>query len=64
MDRGVRDGHDSQARALPQILMLELGDGDIELLETVLDSPEHHALVLERLRVWNVDLDVKNSYAH
>ena len=44
--------------------MLEFRDGDVEILQAVLDPPEHHALVLERLRVRNMDLDVKNGDTH
>jgi len=47
MERGIRDGHDAEARTLPQILMLEFRDGDVEFLQAVFNPPEHHALVLE-----------------
>ena len=50
-----------QLRRVPE---LEFRDGDVELLQAVLDPPEHHALVLQRLRVWNMDLDVKNGNTH
>ena len=44
--------------------MLDLGDGDVELLQPILDPPQHHPLVLERLRVGQVHLDVQDRNSH
>jgi len=45
-------------------MVLDLGDRHVELLEAVLDPAEHHALVLERVRVRNVQFDVEDRDAH
>src|SRR2546421_8035776 len=51
------DRHHRQRRPLPEILVLDLGDRDVEFLQTVLHAPEDHPLVLQRLRTRHVKLD-------
>src|SRR5688572_6338645 len=45
---GAGDGHDAEARALPEILVRDFSHGDIEGLEPILDATQHHSLVLQR----------------
>ena len=58
------DGHHGQSRALPEILMLDLGHRHVELLQPVLDAPEHHALVFQRSRSGHVEFDGKQRNDH
>ena len=55
-----RDGDDAEPGALPEILMRDLGDGDVELPQPILHPPQHHALVLQRLRIGQVELDASS----
>ncbi len=53
----VRNGHHAEARALPEVVMLHLGNGNVELSNAILDASQHHALFLERPGAWNMELD-------
>ena len=53
----VRHGDDAERAALPEILILDLGDGDVELLDPIFDAPQHHPLVFQRSGAGNVELD-------
>jgi hypothetical protein len=51
------DGHYRQSRSLPQILVLDFGDCDVELLDPIFDASDDHALVFQRMGPGNVKLD-------
>ena len=56
---GRRDGDDAERCALPEVLMLDLGNGDVELLQAILHAPKHHSFVLQRLQIRQVHVDVE-----
>ena len=52
------DGRDADCSALPQLLMIRFGDGDIEFrAQAVSEAADDHSLVLERLGVRDVDVE-------
>jgi hypothetical protein len=52
------DGGDADRGALPYVLVIGFGNGDIEFgAEPVLEAADDHALVFERLRMGDVDLE-------
>src|SRR5882672_5492040 len=61
---GGRNRDDAKSGTLPQVVMLDLGDRDVELLQTVLDRSQDHPLVLQGLRVRDVQLDGKQRDDH
>ncbi|HMD34533.1 MAG TPA: hypothetical protein VKH42_06180, partial [Vicinamibacterales bacterium] len=58
---GVRfvgaDRHDRQPCALPQVVVFDFGDRDVEFLQAILDPPQDHAFVLQRLAAGHVQFD-------
>ena len=61
---GCRYRDDPKAGALPEVLMLDLGDRHVELPETIFDAAQDHSLVLERLGARNVELDGQQTDNH
>src|SRR4029453_18318386 len=57
--RGHR--HHRQSGALPDILMGDLGDGDIERAQSIFQPPQYHSLVLQGLRRRKVELEGEQS---
>jgi hypothetical protein len=56
------NGYDADLRALPEILVIRFRNSHIEFgLEPVLDTANDHTLVLERLRVGNVNIECQES---
>ena len=47
-----------------KILVLNFRDGDVQLLQPILDPPQHHAFVLQRLRVGQEQLDGQHGNHH
>ncbi|HUC74206.1 MAG TPA: hypothetical protein VMS04_02905 [Vicinamibacterales bacterium] len=58
------DGDDGQPRALPQILVIDLRNSDIEFLEPILDPPDDHTLLFERPGAGDMELDGKKADDH
>ena len=42
---------------LPEVVVFDLGNGDVELLDAILDAPQHHALLFQRPGARDVELD-------
>src|SRR5215203_4316590 len=53
----VRHRDDAQPRSLPEIVVLDLSDGNVEFSDAVFDAPQHHPLFLQRSGARNVKLD-------
>src|SRR5437660_365649 len=53
----VRHGDDAEGAALPEVLVIDLGEGHVELLDAILDTPQHHPLVFQRSGARDVELD-------
>src|SRR6185369_3434884 len=67
VDLAVLAGHhrDAERRALPQILMIHFRHrGGRSLANPVLERAHHRALVLQRRRSWNVQLEPNDSHEH
>ena len=47
----------AEAGPLPEVVVLDLGDRDVELRQPVLQPAQHHALVLQRLGAGQEQLD-------
>jgi hypothetical protein len=58
------DRNHCQASALPEIVVPDLRNRDVELLHPVLDAAEHHALLFQRLRAGNEKLQGEESDNH
>ena len=65
---GVRavggDGHHCEGGALPEVVVADLGDADVELLGAVLHAAQDHPLVLQRLRERKVEGDGQEHHGH
>jgi hypothetical protein len=61
----ARDGYHANARPLPKILMIQLGDGYIEVgAKPVFQAAKHLPLVFQRLRVRDVDFQCEETDRH
>lgn len=61
----VADAGDAQRSHLPHILVLDLGDGDIELtLHLRGDRPDNHPLALERVIFRDAQPDLQSADIH
>jgi hypothetical protein len=63
MIRAYRDG--CELRTLPQILKFHLGNRKVRpRAQAILSLAQHHALLLERLGVWQEELESAVRYGH
>ena len=59
------EGHDADRRPLPFVVEIKLGDGDIESgPQTILEAPEEHSFVLERVGVGEKKLKTEQPDDH
>ena len=61
-DRG--DGHDAETRPLPEVLVLDFRHRHVEAAKPVLHAPQHHPLVLQRMRAGDEQLERQQSHDH
>ena len=60
-----REGDDADHRPLPDILMIQFRNRNIELKpQLVLQAAQHLALILQRLRIGNMQFQSEQSYGH
>ena len=60
----IGNGDDAEAGPLPEVVVLDLGNGDVEFPDAVFDAPEHHPLLFQRPGAGNVELDGKMADDH
>jgi hypothetical protein len=62
---GIGEGDDADSRGLPDVLEIQFGDGDVEFTsQAVSEAADDLALVLERVRVGEAELESEEAYRH